>query len=176
MQGLPPTLMDSIGTVLNLFDEQISLADRATYIRDNPPQAVIFAKHWDPLGPIGTIGKLLEDNPASFEKITYTVFNEATKAMVDADVAHAVSNPVAKASIAFAYAMTRAALPPATAGAVIHAIAEDALAARLGTVSSCDAPEVNTIQADKVAELFKLTKDVLGHLPKTGNESLPVWV
>ena len=63
-------------------------------------------------------------------------------------------------------------MPPA-ADDIVH----DAFAARLGIVRNGTAPDPKALPTDEAAEVFKRTKEFLGHLPKNDRSGggLPQW-
>ena len=171
IKGLPDNVSDSIECALKLFDDKITLPDRAVFMWKQT-MAKRMAQHWDPTGVIGMIGKIIEEifNPDA--NMSCSTFKRAAKAVAAADIVYELTNPLLKAAVLFVHTLSGpdGTLDPACLEA--EAIVDDALAFRLGMKRAERAPDPSQLQGSKAADVFKATKDFLSNLPKN---SAPQW-
>ena len=171
LDGLPPSLAETIEVACRLFDPEASLADVATYVWSSQPQAAKLAISWDPTGSVGAVARLLQDTMPPFDGVSYANVVTAVKALVAAELVLELPNPAATQAVCFVHDgidQPQAAIP----------IAASALSFRLGTtvtVEDMGPPDPASLPTDCAMKVYKRTQTYFSSIPKAGKFTLPEW-
>ena len=171
IHGMPSGISDAIECALTLFDDGLTLGDRAYFMLGKGDQAIKMAVHWDATGPVGAAAKLVSTTP-DLAAVAYSQLEVAARAIIDEGMVQQLPSPLLKSAVLFIEAVDPRGADSDSRGWAVN-IAAECLSIRLGTKPLDATADPTTIPEERANEVYKKVKEFLGNVPKS--IPLPQW-